>query len=470
MSSVQWWQRSAADIRTAVVAGEASAEEVLESHIARLDAVNPAVNAVVVDLRDKAREEAKQADRDRAAGKDLPPLHGVPILTKINSDQGGEATSDGLPAMVGNVAAEDSPQIGNLRRAGAIVFGRTNAPEFSLRWVTDNPVFGATINPWNSAITPGGSSGGAGAAVAAGIAPLAHGNDLGGSLRYPAYCGGLVSLKATAGVIPEYCPTHGAEWGYAIKLFHVQGTISRTVEDAILSHSVMVQRDPRDPWWIPSLPDTGKGSKPKVGVCVDPGDFGVDPAVANAIDMAAEGLASQGYTVERVDNFPGVPDILRLWTQLVFTETALGMEAVERLGSPRAVEIIRSFVEAYGTLDLAGYIGAFAERTARVRDIDLFLEEYPIVLMPVSAEPPFRLEREPSNGSDMKDFIRMQRMQTVGNVTGLPALTVPVTVDQDRPIGVQLLGRRHQDRQVLGVGADLERALQFSIQQLWDRM
>ena len=469
MGERQWWRLGAVQIAAAVRAGETSAAAVLESHLQRLDTANPALNAVVVDLRDQARREAAAADARQAQGELLPPLHGVPILTKINSDQAGAATSDGLPAFADNVAEADSPQIGNLRRAGAIVFGRTNAPEFSMRWHTENPLFGRTGNPWDDAVTPGGSSGGSSAAVAAGIASLAHGNDIGGSLRYPAYCTGLASLKPTVGVIPEYCATHGgAEWPPAVKILHCQGVIGRQMADLEVAFDVMTRQDIRDPWWSPTLAADGEASKPAMAVCADPGGFGVDPSVAEAVRRAAEAFAAAGHAVEWVPDLPRVADACKIWGNLLCTEMEmLWAQAIETYGTEDIRRHTRFLIEAGGPTDFAGYLQAFAERTAVMRAWDLFLERYPLVLTTVSSERPLALRDEPRTLERMRTFLLAQRMLLVPNVTGLPGLAMPVMVYGGLPLGVQLIGRRHHDRQVLRAGAVLERATGFTVEALW---
>ena len=184
------WQWDAQEIASATRAGKLSAVEATEAAIARMEEVNPALNAVVETLADEARAEAAALDKSDAPKG---PLHGVPVTIKINVDQKGHATSNGVPAFKDIIAPEDAPVVRNLKQAGAIVIGRTNTPEFSFRADTDNPLYGRTHNPWGQHLSAGGSSGGAGAAVMAGIGALAHGNDIGGSLRFPASANGAVT-------------------------------------------------------------------------------------------------------------------------------------------------------------------------------------------------------------------------------------------------------------------------------------
>lgn len=182
MNTDDIWRMSATDLSTLTRAGDVSAETAVQASIDRMEAVNPGLNAVVENLSGEALSRARDLDKARRAGAAPGPLQGLPVTIKINVDQKGHATSNGVTALKDLIAPDDAPVVANLERAGAVVIGRTNTPEFSFRADTDNPLHGRTHNPWGRHISPGGSSGGAGAAVMAGIGALAHGNDIGGSL------------------------------------------------------------------------------------------------------------------------------------------------------------------------------------------------------------------------------------------------------------------------------------------------
>ncbi len=197
------WQMTAAEIAALVRARKASAAEVCRAALGRLDAVNPAINAVVQRTDDEAIRTAAAIDAAYARGEDPGPLAGVPVTIKVNVDQAGYATTNGLRLQEGLVAREDNPLVANLKRAGAVIVGRTNTPAFSLRWFTRNSLHGHTRNPVNPALTPGGSSGGAASAVAAGICAIGHGNDIGGSIRYrPTPAASTASARPSAGCRP----------------------------------------------------------------------------------------------------------------------------------------------------------------------------------------------------------------------------------------------------------------------------
>ena len=196
------WKLSAQETASFIRKRDLSAHDSVGAALARLNAVNPKLNAVVEPMAETALKQAKALDQLQADGGSLGPLHGVPVTIKINIDQEGCATSNGVVAFKDIIAQADAPVVENLRKAGAVIIGRTNTPEFSFRADTQNPLFGRTHNPWGQHISAGGSSGGAGAAVMAGIGALAHGNDIGGSLRFPAAANGAVTLKPGLGRVP----------------------------------------------------------------------------------------------------------------------------------------------------------------------------------------------------------------------------------------------------------------------------
>src|SRR5437667_12568719 len=207
------WQASAIEVAAGIRERQCACSEVTRSVVERIRALNPKLNAIILDLPDQALAEAAAADR---ALKDLAvpgPLFGVPVTIKVNIDVEGQATTNGVPAFANLIAPGDSPLVRNLRQAGAIIVGRTNTPEVSMRVTTVNPLHGRTSNPWHPDASPGGSSGGAGAAAAAGFGPIHHGNDIGGSLRFPAFANGVTTLKPTPGRIPAFNPSVPAEPG-----------------------------------------------------------------------------------------------------------------------------------------------------------------------------------------------------------------------------------------------------------------
>ena len=290
------WQWTAAQIADATHNGQLSALEVTEAALERMATANRSLNAVVESLDDEARAAAKALDA-RAAPKG--PLHGVPVTVKVNTDQKGHATSHGVVAFKDLISPDDAPVVRNLRAAGAVIIGRTNTPEFSFRADTDNPLFGRTYNPWGRHLSAGGSSGGAGSAVMAGIGALAHGNDIGGSLRFPASANGAVTVKPGLGRVPSWNPSQTAESGLLARSMAVQGLLSRNAADLHLSMPALIAPDPRDPFHVP-LPWRGTPLRQPIRVAVTREDFGfgLHPDVASALDKAASALSDAGYAVE----------------------------------------------------------------------------------------------------------------------------------------------------------------------------
>ncbi|MBU2531228.1 MAG: amidase, partial [Alphaproteobacteria bacterium] len=286
------WQWSACDLAAAIRAREVGCVEVMTAVVARVRETNGRINAIVEDLTADAMQTAAAHDRALAAGDAVGPLHGVPVTIKVNVDQRGQSTNNGVAAFRDIIAPDDAPVVRNLTNAGAIVIGRTNTPEFSFRATTDNEIYGRTINPWNDDASPGGSSGGAGAAAMMGYGPLHHGNDIGGSLRFPAYACGAATVKPGLGRVPAYNPSQAAERGLMAQLMSVQGVIAREVRDVRLAMPALIASDPRDPWHVP-VPFAGPPLPPgpvRVAFTRDTFGYALHPAVAEALEVAREAL------------------------------------------------------------------------------------------------------------------------------------------------------------------------------------
>ncbi|MEM9199240.1 MAG: amidase family protein, partial [Pseudomonadota bacterium] len=246
-----FWRWPARAVASLVRTRAVSAREIAEDALARLDAVNPTLNAVVDSLAGPACEAADQIDQRIAAGEDVGPLAGVPVTVKVNTDLAGRATTNGLQLQADLLAQQNSPVISNLRRAGAIIIGRTSTPAFSMRWFTRSALYGQTLNPHSPTLTPGGSSGGAGAAVASGIGAIAHGTDIAGSIRYPAYACGVHGLRPTLGRVPA-ANLSGPERSGGAQIMAVSGPLARSIDDLESAFQAMSAADPRDPWWMPA--------------------------------------------------------------------------------------------------------------------------------------------------------------------------------------------------------------------------
>ena len=471
MTAAPIWQWTAVETAAAIRTGRASAVEVVAAHQARLRAANPAVNAVVVDLSDAALKQAEQADAARARGEPLGPLHGVPVTIKINIDVQGQANSNGVAAFKDNIAPGDSPVTANLKQAGAIILGLTNTPEFSMRGFTDNPLHGQTLNPWNPALTCGGSSGGAGASVALGIGAIAHGNDIGGSLRWPAFCNGVATIKPTQGRIPAYNPSATAERPLMAQFMSAQGPLARTVADVRLGLEVMSRRDPRDPWWVPApLEGPPPPSPIRVALARLPADMRPDPAVMALVRKAAGHLSDAGYAVEEVE-VPDLDGTWKLWADLLLTELVVLQKAqMWQVGSDSFKKALEGFIGLGTVLDQEGYMKGIAQRSRVIRNWLAFLETYPVLLTPLSIAPvPGKDADLGGNAAVRQLFHHDLRFMGAMNLLGLPAAVVPVGLAGGAPAGVQLVASRYREDICLDAAAAIEARAGTLLDQLWQR-
>ena len=470
MASKPIWQWSAVETARATRAGDVSCEAVAQAHIARLHAANPALNAVVVDLSDQALEAARAADAAQARGAALGSLHGVPVTIKINIDVEGQANSNGAVALAGNIAPGDAPVTANLRAAGAIILGLTNTPEYSLRLCTDNALHGLTLNPWDPAVTCGGSSGGAAASMAAGIGCIAHGNDIGGSLRWPAHCNGISTVKPTLGRVAAFNPSAPAERPLMAQLMSVQGPLAREVADVRLGLEVMARRDMRDPWWVPApLHTAGAGGPCRVAVARVPSDMRADPGVMAMIAQAAGWLADAGYEVTPDVEVPDLAGTWKLWAELLTTEVST-LQAAQMLdgASPDFARALDGMLRMATILDGEGYMRAVAFRARLLRDWLTFLETYPIILAPLSVRKALPVNGDIADDDAVRRILGDDlRFSSALSVLGLPVAVTPVGLLDGHPLGVQLIGSRYREDRCLDAAAAIEARVGVLAHQLW---
>src|ERR1700710_814756 len=294
------WRLSANELAALIRSKKVSAMDAATAALARLETVNPKINAVVAYHPEDVLAHARGIDAAIARGEDAGPLAGVPVTVKVNIDQQGFATTNGLKLQRDVIANTNSPVIDNLRKAGAVILGRTNCPAFSYRWFTTNLIHGDTKNPRDPGIPPGGSSGGAGAAVAAGIGHIAHGTDIAGSIRYPAYACGVHGLRPTIGRVPAY----NASWPerpIGPQISAVSGPLARTIGDIRIALAAMSGPDARDPWWGPAPPE-GADMRKRAAMCLNPDGLETVPEVKAAVIDAGKRLERAGWIVEQIEN------------------------------------------------------------------------------------------------------------------------------------------------------------------------
>ncbi|MEM1273283.1 MAG: amidase [Pseudomonadota bacterium] len=466
------WQWSATDIAAATRDGSISVRDVVDAALARMEAVNPALNAVVESLADEARADADALDKNDAPKG---PLHGVPVTIKINVDQKGHATSNGVQAFKDLIASDDAPVVRNLKAAGAIVIGRTNTPEFSFRADTDNPLYGRTHNPWGRHVSAGGSSGGAGAAVMAGIGALAHGNDIGGSLRFPASANGAVTVKPGLGRVPAFNPSQKVERGLLAQSMSVQGVLARNAADLHTSMPTLIAPDARDPFHVP-MPWHGAPVNGSIRVAVTRDDFGFGhhPAVATALDSAASALSDAGYAVDEVE-----PPLARETAEIGYrallgeVNVLLG-DDIRRHGSAELNAIFDEYYRQFPPFEGAELLAMLAQRSHYARLWTAFLEDYPLILTPFLLRPFFAPARDMEGADGVRDALGQSHWSFIMNFTGLPAGNLPTHIadlpDGPQPIGVQIAGRRWREDLIVDAMQAIEARLPPACDRLWDRV
>ncbi|MFF0567559.1 amidase [Streptomyces sp. NPDC004041] len=469
--SAALWQRSATDLAEAIRTREVSSEELVRSCLDRIEETNPRLNALVDVRPEEALAAARRADAAVAAGDELGPLHGIPVSIKINTDQKGYATSNGVAALAGKEATDDAACVTALREAGAVPVGRSNSPGFSFRWFSTNELYGRTLNPWDADRTPGGSSGGSASSLAAGMTPIAQGNDIGGSIRFPAACCGVVGVRPTVGRVSDYGPPAFADTaGGPVELdfpptVHycaVQGPLARTVADARLALHAMSTPDVRMPQGVPAFPTTTRPAGP-VAVTVVRGNADVKnhPAVDRALDAAVARLMDVGYVVEEVNQLSLLTEASRLWALLITEDIRLILPVVQQLGD----EAIRTALEGHFGYaaevwgerpSLETYINGWARRATLITRLQELLGRQRLLLTPACAELPFEQDADQAGPGRTRELFSAMWPMTAVPVLGFPAVTLPVALEDGLPVGVQLIGGRFEEDLILDAAQAIE--------------
>jgi aspartyl-tRNA(Asn)/glutamyl-tRNA(Gln) amidotransferase subunit A len=438
--------------------------EVMRALLARIERVNPTLNAFVTLTAEQSLRDARAAERAvMKRGARLGPLHGIPFSTKDLVVTKGIRTTFGTRLYADNVPTEDAPVVARLRAAGAIQLGKTNTPMLGWIGATHNLLFGPTRNPWNLDRTPGGSSGGASAAVAAGLGPLAIGTDGGGSIRIPAACTGIFGLKPSFGRIPVY--PFSAAWS----LSHV-GPMTRTVTDAALMLAASAGPDERDPHSLPLQPVDYVGALRKgvkglrIAWSADLGyEDAVDPEVRAVCEKAARRFREAGCRVEEIK--PGWPSPLEAWEAIFCGGIAARLEPY--LGDRRQ-DIDAGLAAIVDETRLWGptrYVQAWFERLAWGEHPRRLFETYDVLLTPTIGCPPFKIGLDHPAEIAGKPVRRYSWVPYTPpfNLTGQPAASVPCGFTRDGlPVGLHIVGRRFDDATVLRAAAAFERIQPWS--------
>jgi aspartyl-tRNA(Asn)/glutamyl-tRNA(Gln) amidotransferase subunit A len=448
----------ATGLAAAIRRKEVSPVEVVDAVLDRIAGVNPSLNALVTVTEDAARTAAREIEARLVRGETVGPLAGVPVTIKDLVMVKGVRTTWGSRIFERFVSPEDAPAVERLRRAGAVIVGMTNSPEFGYRATTDNPLFGATRNPWSLAHTPGGSTGGGAAAVAAGCGALTIGTDAGGSIRIPASCCGIVGFKPTLGRVPM-APVYGG-----LETLSHTGPMTRTVGDAALAMSIIAGPDPRD---LASLPDDGTdwlgtvGARRLDGVRAgwtpDWGRVPVDPEVRRIAETAARRLGDAGLTVH--DASPAFPDPSAAFNVLFPALVAARLAGYLPEWRSRMDPGLVRYIEIGQRPSGVDFVQAGNVRRTLNDAFREFFSRYDVLLTPTLAAPPLPLGQHTYEeiGGKVVGPLGWLAFTFPINMIGYPAITVPAGwTAAGLPVGLQIVGPRFADAAVLRVAAAFE--------------
>ncbi len=451
---------SAIELRHLIGQKAISPVDLLESCIARIEAVDPAVNALVTPAFDAARAEAKAAESAVMSGQTLAPLHGLPLAVKDTQDTAGLLTTYGSPRHADNVPNQDAPIVARLRTGGAIVLGKTNAPEFGAGANTTNDVFGATRNPFDLQRTCGGSSGGSAVALATGMAPLATGSDHGGSLRIPASFCGVSGFRTSPGLVSD--PDRRFGWSPTV----IQGVMARTVPDlaSALAHACAFERlDPLAAWGAELPPARLNGldlSTLKVAYSPDLKDCPIDPRIGRAFVEKMEKLSPVFARCQ--NDHPDMEPMHRAFDTIRAELFLADFKEIYETEPDTLGPNVKANVEIGLNRTMGDAVEASLAQTDMCRRLELFLSDHDVLLCPATTVPPFPIDQlylTEVNGVELETYYRWFAITYAFSLTGHPVAVIPFGLDPTgTPMGLQIVGQRGRDGYVLQIAAAIEEA------------
>jgi len=433
-------KKSATELADLIRKKEVSSKEVVEAHFNRISEVNPYLNAITLTLEESALEAAERADNANEEDRKKP-FHGVPFTVKENIDLKGTPTTQGVPLLAESMPAKNAPIVDRMIKAGAIPIARTNLPEMGMRLDTDNPLRGRTFNPWNKDLTPGGSSGGEAAAIATGMSPFGLGNDIGGSLRNPAYCCGIASLKPSIGRLPFVSSIEPFVDMGASGTFLTDGPMARSVNDLRAGLTIMAGRHIEDPQSVDAPLIGSVPESPKAALVKDISNFNLPDATKREIEKAGSILSQKGWSVEEVEA-PEVERVYEIWGT-VLNSGMLDAMPDEMFKEETAVYLKRfaePFINNGISLD-----EALLERRRLRRLWSSFLTDYTVCIGPTWSNLPWPIDTDldPVKGdSALKEsFIFI----APGNCLGIPSVALPMGVADGLPTGIQIYSELYRE-------------------------
>lgn len=459
-STAPIWQWSASEVALAIRHKVISSMEATQSVLQRIEQINPRLNAIINLMQEKALRQAKQADDLLAQGIVLSSLHGVPVTIKDNVDVKGEANTNG-GVFKDNICQYDSTIAENFNAAGCVTVGMTNLPEFALRWFSENPLFGRTLNPWNDSLTPGGSSGGAASAVASGMCFIGHGNDIGGSIRYPAYACGVCGLRPTWGTVPQFDPSYQGGRTFASEFFSIEGPLARKVNDIRLALEVLSRKSIYDQVWVPAPLTYNEHQIKRIALVTEIDGMTIEADVKANLLKTAKWLQDDGYTVEEI-TLPDFAGAAELWGKITVAEKCIRIgDSIKKYGSADIQQAWDGIVQACGggAKDLTEYVMAIAKRDEMRRRYNELLEVYPVIMLPVSGQSVFKYGDDLKGNDYFRQVIIPMQMPMLALVClNYPSMSVPTGLQNGNvPQGVQLFAADFRTDLCLQVAEDIER-------------
>ena len=449
------WELEANEISNLFKSKKISAIEILNSSEKRFHETNPKINAIPEDTFEYARKIARNLDEKISRNQKTGILAGVPLTVKINTDQIGFASTNGLNIQKNLIAEKDSTLVQNIQNADGIIIGRSNTPAFSIRWFTNNSIHGHTLNPHNNKITPGGSSGGAAAATAVGIGSIGHGTDIAGSIRYPAYACGIHGLRPSLGRVPmiNYSAPDRLIGG---QIMAVSGPLARSIKDLDIALQAMSMENYDDPWWTPvskKLPELPK----KIALVTQIKGLKIKNSVVDNLKLVAKKLENSGWEIEEVDG-PDFEEVAHYQAVLWLAEfrRSSGM-AIKNENNADALFVFEQMSKKCPDTSIEKFMDALQQRATLGRKWSHFFDHYPLILCPVSGDLPFEDLKDVKSTNDFDYVFSSMLPQIAPPFLGLPGLSFCNGISKDNiPYGVQFLSRRFREDKLLEVGYDLE--------------
>jgi len=458
-------QQSAVELLALLRTNKISALELAEEYIRQIERLNPQINALVDFAAERVREQARASDHSTSPKG---PLAGLPVTVKSSISTAGYRCEIGSLVNRGNIPTKDATVVARLRQAGAILLGTSNCPEFLMAYVTENMLYGRTNNPWNLDYTPGGSSGGESAAIAAGMSAGGLGSDSGGSVRVPAHFTGICSLKPTPGRIPGegHLPPCIGPFSFLGAI----GPMARTIDDVALLFHALSGQDPVDPVSPPialRTPSLDEIKRLSIGYFEDDGLTPVTPETRQAVQDAVQALRNQGFDV-RPFRPRGLEQARKLWETFFVRCGAMFEEPLVRGHDEKLSPVFRDFLaraHAVAPLTAEELLNAWAEADMIRGKLLAQMQEFPLLLCPVCAVPAFRHEeRSWTIDGKQVEYLDAMRYSQWFNLLAAPAAVVPVgRSPEGLPIAVQIVGRPYDDETVLALASVIDHAFGYSL-------